>query len=68
VQLRPRPGRRHQPAQQPHNGATTLEGYSYLGLGTVVDRTHPQPGAGAGELVPVMSDGTRETGTRDPAE
>ena len=26
------------------DGATTLEGYSYLGLGTVVARTHPQTG------------------------
>ena len=24
-------------------GTTTLEGYSYLGLGTVVERTHPEP-------------------------
>ncbi len=26
------------------DGATTLEAYSYLGLGTVVKRAHPQPG------------------------
>ena len=26
------------------DGSTTLEGFSYLGLGTVVERTHPQPG------------------------
>jgi RHS repeat-associated protein len=26
------------------DGATTLESYSYLGLGTVVTRAHPQPG------------------------
>src|SRR5438552_3250960 len=25
-------------------GSTTLESYSYLGLGTVVIRSHPQPG------------------------
>ena len=24
--------------------STTLEGYSYLGLGTIVERTHPEPG------------------------
>ena len=26
------------------DGGTTLEGYAYLGLGTVVTRSHPQPG------------------------
>ena len=26
------------------DGATTLEGYAYLGVGTVVTRSHPQPG------------------------
>ena len=25
-------------------GSTTLEGYRYLGLGTIVERTHPEPG------------------------
>ena len=25
-------------------GSTTLEGYRYLGLGTIVQRTHPEPG------------------------
>jgi hypothetical protein len=26
------------------DGSTTLEGYSYLGLGTVVERLHPESG------------------------
>src|SRR5439155_13392496 len=26
------------------NSSTTLEGYTYLGLGTLLERTHPQPG------------------------
>ena len=32
------------PRNRISDGGTTLGGYSYLGLGTIVGRSHPEPG------------------------
>lgn len=43
------------------DSGTTLEGYSYLGLGTVVLRSHPQPGV---DLTYLAASGTGDAGDK----